>query len=107
TDPGGECGEHPALPAPVTAIAPIALEDPRTIFPQAMRKLCVEGLGRSIDMRVGAPTEILGSIENLLHAHLHDDVGVSADPNAPSGDVAQHRVERRPGLTPGARDDPD
>src|SRR5262249_5232046 len=100
-------GEQLDLPHPLAAITPVPLEHPRTGCPQTRRKLGAEGLRRSIDMRVSAPTETPGSMKALLHAHLQDDVGVSADPDAPSRDLAQHRVEHGPGPAVGNRVDPD
>ena len=94
------------LPDALPAVAAVLLEDTRARR-QPRRKLFAESPGGAIEMGVGAPAEALGAMKNLLHAHLEDHVGMSADPDPPGGDVAQHRVERRPVLAVGNRIDPD
>src|SRR5262249_20201388 len=49
---------------------------------------------------------MLRSVQDLLHPHLHNDVGMGADPRAARGDIAQHRVERRARLAAAQRIDP-
>ena len=40
-----------------------------------------------------SPSRDAGAVENFLHAHLEDHVGMRADPRAAGRDVAQQRVE--------------
>jgi len=47
-------------------------------------------------MRVRAPAEMLGAVEDLLDAHFEDHVGVSADPRSSCCHVAQERVQSLP-----------
>jgi len=46
-------------------------------------------------------------MKNLLHAHLEDHVGMSADPDSVGCHVPQHRIERDPILSVGNWIDPD
>src|SRR5262249_4687691 len=57
------------------------------------REFVVEGVHRAIDVRVGAPAEVLGTVENLLGAHLEDHVGMGAHPRPARRNVAQQGVE--------------
>ena len=50
----------------------------------------------TIELRVGAPAEMLRAIQHLLHAHLEDHVRMRADPDTARGNVAQQRVEHMP-----------
>src|SRR5438477_9090053 len=45
-------------------------------------------------MRVRAPAEMLGAVEDLLDAHFENDVGMRADPRPARSNVAQYRIER-------------
>ena len=38
------------------------------------------------------------AVQDLFHAHLEDHIGMRADPGSARYDIAQHRVEYRPGL---------
>ena len=58
-------------------------------------------------MSIGAPAEMFCAVENFLGPHLENHIGMSADPRAARGYVAQHRVEQRAGLAPAERVDPD
>src|SRR2546423_1522410 len=60
-----------------------------------------------IDMRIRAPAEVLGSVQNLLDAHLQNDIGMCADPWTARGDLSQQRIERSASLAAAQRIDPD
>src|SRR5205085_2546371 len=74
---------------------------------QKRRKGGTELGGIAVEAGVGAPAEMLRTVENFLRAHLQDRVGMRADPWPARGDVAQQRVERGAGLAAAQRIDPD
>ena len=49
---------------------------------RARREPRSEVLRRRVEMGVGSPAEVAGAVEHLLDAHLQDDIGMGADPDA-------------------------
>jgi hypothetical protein len=68
------------FPDTLTTIAAVLLWNARLGGLQARGELVSTGLRRAIEMRVGSPSKMPGSMQHLLHAHLEDHVGVRADP---------------------------
>ena len=62
---------------------------------------------RTVDVGVGPPAEVPGAVEDFLHAHLEDHVGMRADPRAAGRDIAQQRIEHGARLAGVERIDPD
>jgi hypothetical protein len=94
------------LPHTLAAIAAVLLDDARPGEAQLRRKLRGEFAGAAVEPGIGAPAEMPGTVQDLLHPHLQDDVRVGADPGALRGDLAQQRVERFPRLALVDRVDP-
>jgi hypothetical protein len=95
------------LPDTLATIAAVLLEHARSRRPQARRKLLSEGRCGSIEMRIGAPSEMLRAVQDLFHPHLEDGVGMGADPRPAGRDFAKQGIELMPRLARVQRVDPD
>ena len=96
----GLIGNEFDLPDTLTGVAAVLLEHAGARRRQPRGKGSSEFGRAAVEVRVGAPPEPFRAVQDFLDAHLHDDVGVRADPRAAGGNVAQQRVERgaRPAL---------
>src|SRR5258708_40339948 len=65
---------------PLPAIAAVLLEHARAGGLQARRKLRTKGFGAVVTMRIGAPAQMARAVEDVLDAHLQNDIGMRADP---------------------------
>ena len=66
---GGSTNEF-ELPNPLPGVAAVLLEDPRPMRAKSWRKGCEKIRHAPVEMRIGAPTEMFGAIQNFLDAHL-------------------------------------
>jgi hypothetical protein len=103
----GRQGNRLDLPHSLAAIAAVLLEHARAGRLQSRREFCAERRRRAVEMRVGAPAEVPGAMQDLLYAHLEDDVRVRADPRTARRHIAQQRVKHRARLALVNRIDPD
>ena len=83
------------LPDTLTAVAAVLLEHARTGRLQPRREFRTKSVGGAVQVCIGAPAEVPGAVQHLLHAHLQDGVRMCADPRATRRDIAQHRIELR------------
>ena len=67
----------------------------------------MESIQGPVQMGVRAPPEMFSAVQNILDAHLEDDVGVCADPRASCRDAAQYGVKHVPRPAFVNRIDPD
>jgi hypothetical protein len=95
------------LPHALAAVAAVLFEYTRPGRLKPRRKLLAQRKRTSVDIGVSAPAECPRAIEDLLHAHLEDDVGVRADPNSLGCYVAQQGIKRGSGPPVGDGIDPD
>src|SRR5260370_42086042 len=87
------------FPDSLPAIAPVLLEHARAGGLQARRKLRTEGFGAVVTTRIAAPAQMARAVEDVLDAHLQNDIRMRADPRTLQSDLAQQRVERGARLT--------
>src|SRR5215472_7728717 len=94
------------FPHALAAVAAVLLQHPRAGL-QSHWERVTKFRRATIEMRVRAPAEMLGAVENLLDAHFENDVGMRAGPRPARRDVTQQRVERLARLALVDRIDPD
>ena len=99
-------GHELDFPHPLPAIASVLLEDAGTRGLQPGRESRTELGHVAIKVRVGAPAEMSGPVQDFLHTHLHDDVGMRADPRSVRGNIAQQGIKRHAGSALMDRIDP-
>ena len=93
------------LPHALTAVAAVLLEDTRA-QPETFRQPGPQIVCGPIEMRVRAPAEMPGAVQDFFDPHSENDVGVRADPRASRRHIPQHRVEHLPGAAFVDRIDP-
>jgi hypothetical protein len=85
----GDClADKLHLPDALPAVAAVLLQHPWAGL-QPRREGLAKFRRTAIEMRVRAPAEMLGAVENLLDAHFENDVGMRADPRPARSNVAQ------------------
>jgi len=89
------------LPHALPAIPPVLLQHPRAGL-QPLRERPTKFGRATIKMRVRAPAEMLGAVQDLLDTHFENDVGMRADPrsarDATSGVPSSHDKAGRDGF---------
>src|SRR5215831_6013728 len=76
------------LPDALTSIAMVLFKDARTATGKTSGEPLMEVGNGSIQVSICPPAQFARAIEHLLNAHFENDVGVSAYPHSPRGDLA-------------------